>query len=227
MLTFSHLYRYENSRQHIDSIFGQKFHPNFPRLIKSCDQSGCGHYPATLGGTFNDGVDLQVTSASVVSPLSGYVHTFNSSLLPVSVQDLYSNSNYTGTGIILLPAESSHVGTYIILSNLVPESGIGLEGRFVTSGDVIGRFQSNSAQVLHVEIIEEIDSVAYRLDPTSYLQPRLEPNVSVELECNDVVTYVGGVVVERRNLVTNPVTRQLVGDPLVVGKYLTECYILF
>lgn len=210
--------RFENSRQQIDAIFGQKFHPNFPRLLKSCDYDGCGHYPATSGGVFNEGVDLRATSSNIISPLSGNAFTFDPSLLPVSVRDLYSSSNYSGMGVILQPAEPSHLGVNIILPNLVPESGIGHEGMFVTAGEVIGRFPTNSPRILHVEVIKEIDGTGYRLDPTSYLQPRLEPNVSVELECNDVVMYMGGVVIERRSLTTSPITRELVGNPLVIGE---------
>lgn len=124
-------------------------------------------------------------------------------------------------GIILTPTEPSHTGVHIILSNLVPESGISDRKRFITAGDVIGTIQDNSARFIHVEVIRTIDGMGYRLDPTSYLQPRLDPNVTMELECNDVVTYVGGVVVERRNLIdSNPVviSRELLGEPLVVGK---------
>ena len=212
------IYRFENSRQQIDAIFGQKFHPNFPRQFKSCDSSGCGRYPSTSGGVFNAGIDVQVDSTNnIPSPLSSYVKLFNSSLLPASIQHQYFIPNYSNS-LILIPAESSYTGVYIILSNLVPVSNIGTELRFFTAGDLVGNGNSDS---LHIEIIKVIDGVGYRLDPTSFLQPRLEPNVGVELECNDVVTYLGGVVVDRQNLVqsSNPITHELLGNPLVIGKY--------
>ena len=84
---------------------------------------------------------------------------------------------------------------------------------------MLGRAHSSSG-FLHVEFIKVMNSIGYRLDPTSFLQPRLEPNVTVELECNDIVTSVGGVVIDRRNLIqsSNPITRELLGNPLVIGE---------
>ena len=75
---FSLTCSYENARQQVDLIFGQKFHPSFPRVLKSCDQSGCGNYPATLGGVYNEGIEVVASSSNVVpSPLSGYVQLLN------------------------------------------------------------------------------------------------------------------------------------------------------
>lgn len=204
----------------MDITFGQKFNPTFPRRLKSCDSSGCGYYPATLGGTFNAGIDLQVTSSTVTSPFSGYIGRFNSSFLPDSVQSDYfnttasSNSNYSSSNaVILVPAETSHTGVYIILSNLVPISGIGHELQFFTSNDTLGHATGGH---LHIEVIKEIDGLGYRLDPTPYLQPILEPTVGVELECNDLVMCVGGVVVSRDVLIESPVA-DVLGSPLITG----------
>lgn len=203
-------------------IFGQKFHPSFSRQLKPCDQSGCGQYPSTSGGMFNAGVDIEVSTRNIVLPLSGYVRLFDASVLPAMVQNSYAGSNsYASTNaIILVPAESSHVGVYFIISNLVPVSDIVGESRFFTAGDVIGMTAADSAGFVHVEVIKKIDGIGYRLDPTSYLQPRLEPNVSVALECNDVVIRAGGVVVERLNFVdpSELIRRELLGEPLVIGE---------
>ena len=216
--------RYENARQNIDIIFGQKFHPAFPRHVRPCDPSGgggCGLYPSTTGGAFNAGIDVRNESSnSVPAPVSGYVQRLDPSLLPDSIQSLYTSSNYSSTGLLLRPAESSFSGIFILLSNVAPILGIGSEPRFFTSGDVIATTTDQSNSFVHAEVIKVIEGGVYRLDPTSYLQPRLDPNVSVELECNDVVTYVGGVVVERRSLVATSelIVQEPVGNPLVVGK---------
>ena len=72
-------FRYERARQEIDLIFGQKFHPSFPRSIRSCGNGGCGNYPSTANGAYNDGIDVVFASSatSVPSPLSAYVQRFN------------------------------------------------------------------------------------------------------------------------------------------------------
>ena len=213
------VYRYENARQQIDTIFGQKFHPNFPRQLKSCDQSGCGQYPSTSGGVYNEGIDVIATSTDLPLPLSGYMQLLNSSNLPVTNQDAYASSNYSNS-IVLIPDEPSYEGVYVIISNLIPAPGIGQELQFFTAGDTVAMV---TAGFIHIEIIKANDGVGYRLDPTSYLQPRLEPNVEVELECNDLAVEMGGVVVERVNIIepSNFVSQELLGEPLVVGKLLT------
>ena len=69
---------YEHARQEIDAIFGQKFHPSFPRVLKSCNADGCGYYPSTMAGAYNEGIDVVVSPlTSVPSPLSGYVQLLN------------------------------------------------------------------------------------------------------------------------------------------------------
>ena len=259
---------YETSRQRIDAIFGQKVHPSFPRQLNPCNnnnnnnnndnsrrRSGCGHYPSTLGGVFNEGIDLvaEPPLSSVTMPLSGYAQPFNSSATATTGRsDLYgllfpatpsgsSGSSVSGGGdsgnysrsntIVVTPLESSHTGVYIVLSNLQLSSSLvrddneGEGLRFFSAGDVIGTATTadsaaNNDRVVHVEVIKVIDGVAHRLDPTSYLQPRLDPRVDdITLQCNDVVLRSGGVVVQRSNLVGVPVVaRELLGEPLVVGE---------
>ena len=59
-------YRYESTRSTIDTIFGQQVYPGFPSVLKSCDsQYGCGSYPSTTGGKYQNGIDL--TGADTVS----------------------------------------------------------------------------------------------------------------------------------------------------------------
>jgi len=79
LLSLLFLYSYEHARQEIDLIFGQKFHPSFSRTIQSCGDSGCGYYPSTTNGAYNDGIDVVFASSvtSVPSPLSAYVQRFN------------------------------------------------------------------------------------------------------------------------------------------------------
>ncbi len=50
-------FRYDKARSEVDTIFGPKFHPRFPRRLRSCDES-CGNYPSTDEGRYNDGIDL-------------------------------------------------------------------------------------------------------------------------------------------------------------------------
>ena len=51
--------RYDSAQSTVDAIFGQKFHPLFPRQRRSCDHvSGCGSYPTTSHQEYGEGVAL-------------------------------------------------------------------------------------------------------------------------------------------------------------------------
>ncbi len=80
---------------------------------------------------------------------------------------------------------------------------------FISAGTAIA-----TATYLHMELIKTIGGQSFRLDPTSFLQPNTEPVVTSQLQCNDVVTSVGGAVVDRRTFVTSPISRQLIGSSL-------------
>lgn len=56
-------YSYEDARSSVDIILGQRFHPDFPHELRSCDISGsigCGTYPATTGDQYQEGIDVVV-----------------------------------------------------------------------------------------------------------------------------------------------------------------------
>lgn len=63
------IYRYEGARSTVDTMFGQRFHPNFPHELRSCDLTGdlgCGTYPTTSGGQYQAGIDVEVDQESQV-----------------------------------------------------------------------------------------------------------------------------------------------------------------
>ena len=69
MILSQYLHRYEGARSTVDTIFGQRFHPDFPRQLRSCDLSGdlgCGIYPTTSGDRYQPGIDVEVDQGSQV-----------------------------------------------------------------------------------------------------------------------------------------------------------------
>ena len=52
------------------------------------------------------------------------------------------------------------------------------------------------------------------MDPSSFLQPASEAVVDLDMQCNEVVTSVGGVVVDRNTLVTGSPAQRLIGTSL-------------
>ena len=73
----------------------------------------------------------------------------------------------------------------------------------------------------HVEAFKVLEGEWFRIDPTPFLQPLMGPQVNVQFDCNDVVVYVGGTVVERRALLeSTDVVMEMMGNPLVQGSYI-------
>ena len=70
-----------------------------------------------------------------------------------------------------------------------------------------------------MEAYKIVEGVQYVIDPTQFLQPNLNPAVSIEFGCNDFVTYVGGVVVDRRPIASTSPDMENIGNPLVEGMY--------
>ena len=62
-------HRYEDARSTVDTIFGQRFHPDFPHKLRSCDITGdlgCGTYSTTSGDQYQPGIDVEVDPGSQV-----------------------------------------------------------------------------------------------------------------------------------------------------------------
>lgn len=158
----------------------------------------------------------------ILSPVSANVQLFDISVLPTEARSLYANYS-ASSSVIILPEESSFSGVYFIISNIVPTPFLTVDPQFYQSGDVLASSSESLLQdgksFVHVEAYKVLNGQFFALDPTQFLQPELDVDVGVQLECNDVVTYVEGLVVERRNLLSSTdVTRMEVGDPLVEGK---------
>ena len=140
----------------------------------------------------------------------------------MEAQPLYANYS-ASSSVIILPEESSFNGIYFILSNIIPAPSLTAQPQFYQSGTPIATSASTSQvqsgkTFVHIEAYKMLNGQFFPLDPTQFLQPDLNVSVSVQLECNDIVTYVEGMVVERRNVLSSTdVTRMQVGDPLVEG----------
>ena len=156
-----------------------------------------------------------------MSPLSANIQVFDINVIPLGAQALYVNYS-SASSIIVLPEESSFNGIYFILSNVIPIASLTTEQQFFQSGDNIATARSarlvDGKSFIHIEAFKFLDGQVFSVDPTQFLQPDLDVDVSVQFECNDLVTYVEGMVVERRNVATSAeVSRVPVGEPLVEG----------
>ena len=52
------LFSFNAGKSLLLQVFGPKFDPKFPITRKPCGKCGCGIYPSTGGGKFEEGLDL-------------------------------------------------------------------------------------------------------------------------------------------------------------------------
>ena len=156
---------------------------------------------------------VQLLSPQIVSPFSGDIRLLDPASLPQSY-------NATST-LLLTPTEPSLSGLHFLISNIVPNPSLNSQPRFFLSGDTIATsddsIQIGGESFIHVEAFKTIEGVEHRINPTQFLQPNLSPEVSVEFGCNDFVTYIGGVVVDRRPIARTTLETEYIGNPLVEG----------
>jgi hypothetical protein len=72
VVIFFLLYRYDTAKSLLDSVFGSKLHPDFPRKFR-LDTHGCsgkGFFPSRLysgdGEYWSQGVDLEISEGETV-----------------------------------------------------------------------------------------------------------------------------------------------------------------
>ena len=151
-----------------------------------------------------------------MTPLTGYLQLLD----PSTLSDPLSYS--ATSSLILVPTESSFNSIHFIITNLRLDPSVAPSDRqFFLSGDVIG-YPDDSIQIagesfIHVEAYKVVDGIEYAIDPMQFLQPNLDPQVGIQFECNDLVTYVWGMVVDRRPISPTELEPIMIGDPLVVG----------
>ena len=129
---------------------------------------------------------------------------------------------YNATSTLLLtPTESSLSGLHFLISNIVPNPSLNSQPRFFLSGETVATsddsIQIGGGSFIHIEAFKTIEGVEHRINPTQFLQPNLSPRVNVEFGCNDFVTYVSGVVVDRRPIARATLETDYIGNPLIEG----------
>ena len=144
-----------------------------------------------------------VSSVQVVAPLSGY-YSLSSSVINLS------------------PVETSYTDLSFTLHHIQPTITLTETPIFIRGGDPLGILtaepppnNSDDEYYIHLEAHKRVGNETRTLDPTQFLQPILRPSVALSYECNDLVTYIGGSVVDRQSL--SPTSAQVVeyGEVLV------------
>ena len=147
----------------------------------------------------------------MVAPVSGY-YSLSSQSTPYD----------PFTTLTITPAEPSFHGLSFTLTHILPSIELTDSPIFIPGGASLGIItpepqseENDDEYYVHIEAHKTVGNETYTIDPTQFLQPILEPRVSLQYECNDLVTYIGGTVVDRRSLAPETSTVVEYGEEIV------------
>ncbi len=157
---------------------------------------------------------LSALYLQLVAPFSAQILMLQLDNLPVDLRPLYSGHT---DSILLVGDESGFRDIRVIIPNLVSLTF----GIVQSGGRIFTEAPLDNTTTIHVEMFKVLDGEWFRIDPTPFLQPLSDPQVNIEFDCNDVVVYIGGTIVERRFLLeSTEIVTEIVGNPLVQGSIL-------
>jgi len=204
---------------------------------------GCGNYPSTTNGLYLEGIDLITTNGQQVSIRITYIHIGLSVILLVfslfklfnvfqifapfagiirlinSSDPFEANMHDVDETIVLLLNDFNYQDLIIIITNVNPAAFIGVDGVQVYTGQLIGVTNSDvlcdSRPFIHIEMYKQLNGSVHVIDPSQFLPVNFQPDVSMELQCNDVTVMQSGMVVAKQRIAGQDPTLQLMDPPIV------------
>lgn len=124
--------------------------------------------------------------------------------------------------ISLSPAETSYHDLTFSLHHILPTLSLTETPVFIQGGQPLGILtaepppqNTEGDHYIHLEAHKGVGNESHTLDPTQFLQPILRPSVAMDYDCNDLVTYIGGAVVDRHTLAPSSPEEVEYGEALV------------
>ena len=121
--------------------------------------------------------------------------------------------------VVLTLTDFNYQDLQIIITNINPASFITGDGTQIFAGQQIGTVNSDvecdNQAFIHVEAYKRLDGRVYTIDPSQFLAAEYQPNIDVQLYCNDVTIMESGMVVSKQLIAGQDPTLQLVDPPIV------------
>ena len=121
--------------------------------------------------------------------------------------------------VVLTLTDFNYQDLLIIITNINPASFIIEDGTQIFAGQQIGTVNSdtlcNNQAFIHVEAYKRLEGRLYTIDPSQFLAAQYQPNIDVQLYCNDVTIMESGVVVSKQLIAGQDPALQLIDPPIV------------
>ena len=121
--------------------------------------------------------------------------------------------------IVLVLTDFNYQDLTMVITNVDPASFVGADGVQVYTGQLIGVTSSDilcdNTPFIHVEIYKELNGISYAIDPAQFLPVQVQPDISLELQCNDVTVMESGMVIRKQPIAGQDPVLQLIEPPIV------------
>ena len=132
---------------------------------------------------------------------------------------LEANMHEADKTVVLTLTDFNYQDLTMIITNVNPASFVAADGVQVYTGQLVGVTSSDTLcdnkPFIHVEVYKELNGVFYAIDPSQFLPVQFQPDISVELQCNDVTVMESGMVTRKQPIAGQDPMLELIDPPIV------------
>ena len=135
-----------------------------------------------------------------------------------SSDPLEANMHNADETVVLVLTDFNYQDLTMIITNVNPASFIGADSVQVYTGQLIGIANSNTLcnkPFIHIEMYKSLNGMLYATDPTQFLPVQFQPDINMELRCNDVTIMQSGMVIDKQPIAGQDPMLQLIDPPIV------------
>ena len=149
----------------------------------------------------------------IFAPFAGTVRLINSS------DPFEAEARDVDKTVVLVLSDFNYQDLTLIITNISPAAFIRVDGAQVYTGQLIGVTNSDvlcdDRSFIHIEMYKRLNGVLHVIDPTQFLPVQFQPDINMELQCNDVTVMQSDMVVDKQTIAGQDPVLQLI-DPLIV-----------
>ena len=121
--------------------------------------------------------------------------------------------------VVLVLNNFNYQDLTIIITNISPADFVRVDSVQVYTGQLIGVANSDvlcdDRPFIHVEMYKRLNGMLYVIDPTQFLPVQFQPDINMELQCNDVTVMQSDMVVDKQAIAGQNPVLQLVNPPII------------
>ena len=149
----------------------------------------------------------------IFAPFAGTVRLINSS------DPFEADMHDVDKTVVLVLNDFNYQDLTIIITNISPAAFIRVDGVQMHTSQLVGVANSDvlcdDRPFIHTEMYKRLNGMLHVINPTQFLPVQFQPDINMELRCNDVTVMQSGMVVDKQNIAGQDPVLQLIDPPIV------------